>query len=94
MNGVFCFFQDILNNSDHQAVLQLVNLVAGQYIFTLTVKDAEGLSSKDKASLIVKGEKHAEDKLELILDADIKGFTEENKVRRGGLGYNCFQIYI
>lgn len=75
---------DILNNSDHQAVLQLVNLVAGQYIFTLTVKDAEGLSSKDKASLIVKGEKHAEDKLELILDADIKGFTEENKANLEG----------
>ena len=69
-----------MNNSDHQAVLQLVNLVAGQYIFTLTVKDSEGLSSKDTASVVVKGDNHAIDKLELLLDADIKDFTEENRV--------------
>jgi hypothetical protein len=47
-------FQDILNKSDHQAVLQLANLVAGKYVFTLTVADAEGLSSSDKASILVK----------------------------------------
>ena len=34
-------------------MLQLVNLVAGQYLFTLTVEDAEGLTSKDSASLVV-----------------------------------------
>ena len=77
---MYFVFQDILNNSDHQAVLQLVNVVAGQYIFTLTVKDAEGLSSKDTASVIVKGDKHMEDKLELLLDADIKVYTEDNRV--------------
>ena len=76
----FLYFQDILNNSDHQAVLQLVNLVAGQYIFSLTVKDSEGLSNKDTASLVVKGDNHAIDKLELLLEADIKSFTTENKV--------------
>lgn len=75
---------DILNNSDHQAVLQLVNVVAGQYIFTLTVKDAEGLSSKDTASVIVKGDKHMEDKLELLLDADIKVYTEDNRAKLEG----------
>ena len=31
-------FQDVLNNSDHQAVLQLTNLIAGRYFFTLEVK--------------------------------------------------------
>lgn len=46
--------QDVLNGSDHGAVLQLVNLVAGKYIFRLTVFDAEGLSSSDTANLHVK----------------------------------------
>ncbi|XP_045183076.2 dyslexia-associated protein KIAA0319-like protein isoform X2 [Mercenaria mercenaria] len=70
---------DILNSSDHQAVLQLANLVAGKYMFTLTVVDAEGLSSSDKASVLVKPAGHKNDLLELILDADITKFTEENK---------------
>ena len=46
--------QNVVNNSDHQAVLQLVDLVAGHYVFTLTVTDEQGLSSKDSASLLVK----------------------------------------
>lgn len=44
----------MLNGSDHGAVLQLVNLVAGKYIFRLTVFDAEGLSNSDTANLHVK----------------------------------------
>ena len=35
-------------------MLQLVNLVAGRYVFTLTVVDGEGLSSSAKAALVVK----------------------------------------
>ena len=46
-------FQDVLNNSDHQAVLQLTNLIAGRYFFTLEVEDEEGLKSSDTASVIV-----------------------------------------
>ncbi|KAL4218544.1 hypothetical protein ACF0H5_023278 [Mactra antiquata] len=69
---------NILNNSDHQAILQLVNLVAGKYIFTLKVTDSEGLSSTDKASILVKPAVHEKDLLELTLNADITEFTEEN----------------
>lgn len=69
----------VVNNSDHQAVLQLVNLVAGQYLFTLTVEDAEGLTSKDSASLVVNKNTHNKDTVELILDADINRFTSANK---------------
>ena len=43
-----------MNGSDHQAVLQLANIVAGRYVFTLTVTDAEGLEDSDTASVIVK----------------------------------------
>ena len=49
-----CVVQNVVNNSDHQAVLQLVDLVAGHYVFTLTVTDELGLSSKDSTSLLVK----------------------------------------
>ncbi|XP_060065964.1 dyslexia-associated protein KIAA0319-like protein [Ylistrum balloti] len=70
---------EVLNGSDHQAVLQLTNLVAGRYIFTLKVTDEEGLESTDSASLVVKDDPHASDVIELLIDADIKQFTEEDK---------------
>ncbi|GAA6110725.1 dyslexia-associated protein KIAA0319-like protein isoform X1 [Tachysurus ichikawai] len=38
---------DVLNNSDHQAVLFLGNLVTGKYSFTLTVTDSKGQSCSD-----------------------------------------------
>ncbi|GFO01867.1 dyslexia-associated protein kiaa0319-like protein, partial [Plakobranchus ocellatus] len=69
----------VVNNSDHKAVLQLVNLVAGQYLFTLTVEDAEGLTSKDTASLVVNKNAHEKDSVELIIDANINHFTTANK---------------
>jgi len=50
-----CFvFQDVINNSDHQAILRLSNLVEGMYKFKLTVLDAKGLESSDEALLTVK----------------------------------------
>ncbi|XP_033727341.1 dyslexia-associated protein KIAA0319-like protein isoform X2 [Pecten maximus] len=70
---------DVLNGSDHQAVLQLTNLVAGRFIFTLKVTDEEGLESTDSASLVVKADPHADDVIELLIDAEIRQFTEEDK---------------
>ncbi|XP_060562361.1 LOW QUALITY PROTEIN: dyslexia-associated protein KIAA0319-like protein, partial [Ruditapes philippinarum] len=72
-----CMF---LTQSDHQAVLQLANLVAGKYVFTLTVADAEGLSSSDKASILVKPAGHQKDLLELTLATDI--YSKSQKLRR------------
>ena len=46
--------QDVLNNSDHQAVLLLGNLVEGKYAFTLTVTDSKGQISVDHGSVEVK----------------------------------------
>ncbi|XP_052222214.1 dyslexia-associated protein KIAA0319-like protein isoform X2 [Dreissena polymorpha] len=70
---------DVLNSSDHQAVLQLVNLVAGHYVFNLTVVDEGGFSSSDRASLLVKEDPHKKDLMELELEADITEFTQENE---------------
>lgn len=68
-----------LNGSDHKAVLQLVNMVSGRYMFTLTVLDAEGLSSSDSASVVIKEDPHEEDLIELDIETDIRQFTEQDK---------------
>ncbi|XP_046375648.2 dyslexia-associated protein KIAA0319-like protein [Haliotis rufescens] len=70
---------DIVNGSNHLAVLQLSNVVAGRYMFKLSVVDAAGLSSSDSASVIVKEDPHKGDLIELLLDVDIQHFTQENK---------------
>ena len=51
---VLCSFQDVINNSDHQAVLRLSNLVEGMYKFKLTVTDGKGLKGTDDVLLTVK----------------------------------------
>lgn len=53
----FSFLQDILNNSDHQAVLFVGNLVEGKYSFTLTVTDSKGQTSSDRGTVEVKSGK-------------------------------------
>ncbi|KAL5013231.1 hypothetical protein ScPMuIL_007501 [Solemya velum] len=75
---------DVVNGSDHHAVLQIVNMVAGHYTFILTVVDSEGLMDSDQASVIVKEDPHRDDLMELFIDADIKHFTEENKKNLAG----------
>ncbi|VDI46465.1 Hypothetical predicted protein, partial [Mytilus galloprovincialis] len=70
---------DPLNGSDHKAVLQLVNMVSGRYTFKLTVLDAEGLSSSDSASVLIRDDPHQEDMIELDIDTDIRQFTEKDK---------------
>lgn len=44
----------MINNSDHQAVLRLSNLVEGMYKFRLTVADGKGLKGNDDVTLTVK----------------------------------------
>ena len=63
--------QDVLNHSDSQAVLQLVNLVAGRYIFTLTVVDGEGLTSSDQASVLVKEGSNSVKKLKKLMQSSL-----------------------
>ncbi|XP_064597455.1 dyslexia-associated protein KIAA0319-like protein [Liolophura sinensis] len=70
---------DVLNGSDHQAVLQITNVIAGRYVFVLEVTDTEGLTQTDTASVTVKPDPHALDVVELHIKADLSTFTEENK---------------
>ena len=46
--------KDVINNSDHQAVLRLSNLVEGMYKFRLTVADGKGLKGNDDVVLTIK----------------------------------------
>ncbi|KAM7429253.1 hypothetical protein ABFA07_019869 [Porites harrisoni] len=70
---------DVINNSDHQAVLRLSNLVEGMYKFKLTVADGKGLKGTDDVLLTVKEDENSVHLVELYLDVDITKFTEENK---------------
>ncbi|XP_025091552.1 dyslexia-associated protein KIAA0319-like protein [Pomacea canaliculata] len=71
---------DVINGSDHQAVLQLMNLVAGSYIFTLTITDTQGLTSSDMVHLLVKNGEEYKDLVEMVLDTDIHHFSQDNKL--------------
>lgn len=70
---------DILENSDKGPILKLSGLIAGRYLFRLTVYDIQGAFSSDTASLIVKSPGTLMDQVEIIVNADIKSFTQEQE---------------
>uniref|UniRef100_A0A8C7ZWR3 KIAA0319-like n=1 Tax=Oryzias sinensis TaxID=183150 RepID=A0A8C7ZWR3_9TELE len=61
----------VLNNSDHQAVLFLGNLVEGKYRFKLTVTDGKGQSSSDSGTVEVKADPWEKDLVELVLEVPV-----------------------
>ncbi|GIY55533.1 dyslexia-associated protein KIAA0319-like protein [Caerostris darwini] len=69
----------VIEASDETAVLKLTGLVSGRYLFRLTVSDVQGASSSDTASLIVKPSKDVIDEIEIVVNADIKSFTQEQE---------------
>ncbi|XP_048850483.1 dyslexia-associated protein KIAA0319-like protein [Brienomyrus brachyistius] len=62
---------DVLNNSDHQAVLLLGNLVEGKYSFMLTVTDSKGQSNMDRGTVEVRPDKWERDLVELVLEVGV-----------------------
>uniref|UniRef100_A0A3P9L4D8 Si:ch211-193k19.1 n=1 Tax=Oryzias latipes TaxID=8090 RepID=A0A3P9L4D8_ORYLA len=62
---------EVLNNTDHQAVLFLGNLVEGKYRFKLTVTDSKGQSSSDSGTVEVKADPWEKDLVELVLEVPV-----------------------
>ncbi|KAF7667262.1 hypothetical protein LDENG_00069960 [Lucifuga dentata] len=70
---------DILNNSDHQAVLFLGNLVEGKYSFTLTVTDSKGQTSTDRGTVEVKPDIWERDLVELVLEVSVSQVSHRQR---------------
>ncbi|XP_034456020.1 dyslexia-associated protein KIAA0319-like protein isoform X2 [Hippoglossus hippoglossus] len=70
---------DVLNNSDHQAVLFLGNLVVGKYSFQLIVTDSKGQTSTDRGTLEVKPDMWERDLVELVLEVSISQVSHRQR---------------
>ncbi|KAG8588454.1 hypothetical protein GDO81_005983 [Engystomops pustulosus] len=70
---------EVLNNSDHHAVLFLSNLVEGTYTFHLKVTDAKGEYANDRATVEVKPDPMKNNLVEMILDVSVSQLTERQK---------------
>ncbi|KAG8005363.1 hypothetical protein GBF38_011384 [Nibea albiflora] len=70
---------DVLNNSDHQAVLFLGNLVEGKYSFTLTVTDSKGQTSTNRGTVEVKPDMWERDLVELVLEVPVSQVSHRQR---------------
>ncbi|NXT67485.1 K0319 protein, partial [Chaetops frenatus] len=70
---------DVIHGSDHEAVLQLTNLVEGTYIFHLKVTDAKGDSDVDSATVEVWPDPKRSGLVELILQVGVGQLSEQQK---------------
>ncbi|NWH66779.1 K0319 protein, partial [Geococcyx californianus] len=70
---------DVIHGSDHEAVLQLTNLVEGTYTFHLKVTDAKGDSDIDSATVEVQPDPKRSGLVELILQVGVGQLSEQQK---------------
>ncbi|XP_072184984.1 dyslexia-associated protein KIAA0319 homolog isoform X4 [Excalfactoria chinensis] len=70
---------DVIHGSDHEAILQLTNLVEGIYVFHLKVTDAKGDSDIDSATVEVRPDPKKSGLVELILQVEVGQLSEQQK---------------
>ncbi|NWX41005.1 K0319 protein, partial [Steatornis caripensis] len=70
---------DVIHGSDHEAILQLTNLVEGIYTFHLKVTDAKGDSDIDSATVEVRPDPKRSGLVELILQVGVGQLSEQQK---------------
>ncbi|GCC28962.1 dyslexia-associated protein KIAA0319-like isoform X1 [Chiloscyllium punctatum] len=70
---------EVIHYSDHEARLQLTNLVEGKYIFHLKVTDANGESDTDSTTVEVRPDPRKNDLVELVLQVGVSSLTEQQK---------------
>ncbi|KAH0617883.1 hypothetical protein JD844_016582 [Phrynosoma platyrhinos] len=70
---------DVIHGSDHEAILQLTNLVEGSYIFHLKVTDDKGDSDIDTAVVEVRPDPKKNGLVELILEVGVGQLTKQQK---------------
>ncbi|XP_041468702.1 dyslexia-associated protein KIAA0319-like protein [Lytechinus variegatus] len=69
----------VVGNSNHEPILRMVDLVPGQYKFTLNVSDAKGAYGTDTTVITVKEDPHILSRVQIVFDEDITLFTEQDK---------------
>ncbi|XP_048468998.1 dyslexia-associated protein KIAA0319-like [Rhincodon typus] len=70
---------EVMHYSDHEARLQVTNLVEGKYIFHLKVTDANGESDTDSTTIEVRPDRRKNDLVELVLQVGVSSLTEQQK---------------
>ncbi|XP_078395439.1 dyslexia-associated protein KIAA0319-like [Cetorhinus maximus] len=70
---------EVMHRSDHEAKLQLTNLVEGKYIFHLKVTDTNGESDTDSTTVEVRPDPRKNDLVELVLQVSVSSLTEQQK---------------
>ena len=68
----------MLGNSSQEAVLYLVNLVPGDYIFNLKVWDDQGKSDQDSIKITVQENPNKKHVIRAILDINITSLTQSH----------------
>ncbi|XP_037047576.1 dyslexia-associated protein KIAA0319-like protein [Bradysia coprophila] len=68
---------NVVGNTSSEAVLIIVDVVPGRYVFTLTVADAQGLTSSDTVSIIVHPDPMVMNMVELTLTMGVSVLTQQ-----------------
>lgn len=61
----------VINGSDHSHILMFTGVVAGRYVWRLTVWDDQGASSSDTVSIIVNEGPHHLDEITVVVEGDL-----------------------